>query len=61
MIYKPYEEKHKQYKEKTFDIKTRADYDAFCTMVNQDNILTEEEKFFLTRAAWQNYIEYNQD
>lgn len=52
---------YKQYKEKTFDIETRADYDVFYTMVNQDSILTEEEKFFLTRAAWQNYIEYNRD
>ena len=52
---------YKQYKEKTFDVETRADYDAFCTMVNQANILTAEEKYFLTRAAWQNYIEYNRD
>ena len=51
----------KQYKEKTFDIETRAEYNAFCAMVKQDNALTEEEKFFLTRAAWQNYIDYNQD
>lgn len=52
---------YKQYKEKTFDIETRTEYDAFCAMVNQDSILTAEEKYFLTLAAWQNYIEYNQD
>lgn len=52
---------YKQYKEKMFDVETRSDYDTFCAMVNQDGILTAEEKFFLTRAAWQNYIEYNQD
>lgn len=58
MIYKRI---YKQYKEKTFDIETRTEYDAFCTMLKQDNILTEEEKFFLTFMAWQNYIEYNRD
>lgn len=52
---------YKQYKEKTFNIETRAEYDAFCSMVKQDNTLTAEEKYFLTCAAWQNYIEYNQD
>nr|DAQ95546.1 MAG TPA: hypothetical protein [Caudoviricetes sp.] len=52
---------YKQYKEKMFDVETRAEYDAFCAMVNQDNTLTTDEQFFLTWAAWQNYIEYNQD
>ena len=52
---------YKQYKEKTFDVETRAEYNAFCAIVKQDSALTEEEKFFLTRAAWQNYIEYNRD
>lgn len=52
---------YKQYKEKTFDIETRAEYDAFCAMLKQDSILTEEEKFFLTFMAWDNYIEYNRD
>lgn len=61
MIYKQYKTIYKQYKEKMFDVETRSDYAAFYTMVNQDNILTAEEKFFLTRAAWQNYIEYNRD
>lgn len=61
MIYKQYKTIYKQYKEKMFDVETRSDYDAFYTMVNQDSILTEEEKLFLTRAAWQNYIEYNRD
>lgn len=61
MIYKQYKTIYKQYKEKMFDVETRAEYNAFCAMVKQDSILTEEEKFFLTRAAWQNYIEYNRD
>lgn len=52
---------YKQYKEKMFDIETRAEYDAFCAMVKQDNTLTAEERYFLTLAAWQNYIEYNRD
>ena len=52
---------YKQYKEKTFDIETRTEYDAFYSLVYQDETLTREEKFFLARAAWQNYIEYNQD
>lgn len=61
MNYKQYRKIYKQYKEKTFDIETRTEYDNFYLLVNQDKTLTEEEKFFLTRAAWQNYIEYNQD
>lgn len=61
MIYKQYKTIYKQYKGKMFDVETRSDYDTFYTMVNQDSILTAEEKYFLTRAAWQNYIEYNQD
>lgn len=52
---------YKQYKEKTFDIENRTEYNAFCAMVNQDETLTQEEKFFLARAAWQNYIDYNWD
>lgn len=52
---------YKQYKEKTFDIETRAQYDNFYITVCNDETLTEEEKYFLTRAAWQNYIEYNRD
>lgn len=61
MIYKQYKTTYKQYKEKMFNVETRADYNVFYAMVNQDNILTAEEKYFLTRAAWQNYIEYNRD
>lgn len=61
MNYKQYGKIYKQYKEKTFDIETRAEYDDFHLLVNQDETLTEEEKFFLARAAWRNYIEYNQD
>lgn len=52
---------YKQYKEKALDVETRAEYNAFCAMVNQDKTLTPEDKYFLTRAAWRNYIEYNQD
>lgn len=52
---------YKHYKEKTFDIETRAQYDDFYIVVCNDETLTEEEKYFLTRAAWQNYIEYNRD
>lgn len=52
---------YNQYKEKMFDIKNRAAYNAFCAMVKLDRALTEEEKFFLMRAAWQNYIDYNLD
>lgn len=52
---------YKQYKEKTFNIKKRVEYDEFCAMVKQDNALTAEERYFLTLAAWQNYIEYNRD
>lgn len=51
----------KQYKEKTFDIETRAEYDNFYLLVNLDKTLTTEEKYFLALAAWQNYIEYNRD
>lgn len=58
MIYKKI---YKQYKEKTFNIETRTEYDAFCAVLKQDSILTEEEKFFLTFMAWDNYIEYNRD
>ena len=58
---KQYGKIYKQYKEKMFDVETRAEYDNFYLLVNQDETLTEEEKFFLTRAAWQNYIEYNRD
>ena len=61
MIYKPYGEKYKQYKEKIFDIETRVQYDTFCAMVKQGNTLTAKERYFLTLAAWQNYIEYNHD
>jgi hypothetical protein len=61
MIYKPYGERYKQYKEKTFDIETRAEYDNFYSSVNQDETLTDEEKFFLTRTARYNYIEYNRE
>ncbi len=61
MIYKQYGKKCKQYKEKTFNIETRAEYDNFYITVHNDKTLTEEEKYFLTRAAWQNYIEYNQN
>lgn len=52
---------YKQYKEKTFDIETRAEYDAFCATVKQDEMLTAEQRYFLTLAAWQNYIDYNRD
>ena len=52
---------YKQYKEKTFDIETRAQYDSFCAVVKQDETLTAEQRYFLTLAAWQNYIEYNRD
>lgn len=52
---------YKQYKEKMFDIETRAEYDTFCAMVKQDNTLTAEQRYFLMFAAWQNYIEYNRD
>lgn len=58
MIYKKI---YKQYKEKTFNIETRTEYDAFCAMLKQDNAITAEERYFLTLAAWQNYIEYNRD
>lgn len=52
---------YKHYKEKTFDIENRTEYNAFCAMVKQDEMLTAEQRYFLTLAAWQNYIEYNQD
>lgn len=58
---KQYGKIYKQYKEKMFDVETRAEYNAFCAMVKQDSALTTEDKYFLTLAAWQNYIEYNQD
>lgn len=52
---------YKQYKEKTFNIETRIEYDNFYIAVHNDETLTAEEQYFLTLAAWQNYIEYNQD
>lgn len=61
MNYKQYRKIYKQCKEKTFDIETRTEYNAFCAMVKQDSALTLEERYFLTLAAWQNYIEYNRD
>lgn len=61
MNYKQYRKIYKQYKEKTFDIETRAAYNDFCAIVKQDSALTQEERYFLTLAAWQNYIEYNRD
>lgn len=48
---------YKQYFEKSLDIETRAAYDNFYIVIQKDKTLTQEQKFFLTRSAWQNYID----